>query len=243
MDQTAANFIKALSDYASEENSKNLARFFKTGKGQYGEGDVFIGVKVPQTRAVCRKFKHMPLPEIQKLLDSKVHEHRLAAVILLAGQIKQPKISSQDRSKIYQMYLKNVRAGRVNNWDLVDLSAGYIMGTWLADKPKDILFELANSPSLWCRRAAIMSAFEFIMRGDATTSLQLAQKLLYDPHDLIQKAVGWQLREIGKRVNRKTLLDFLDAHAATMPRTTLRYAIEHLSPSQRQHYMQLKTQK
>jgi 3-methyladenine DNA glycosylase AlkD len=215
-----------------------LQRFFKTGEGQYGSGDVFIGVRVPATRLVCKQFSTLPLPEIQKLLDSPVHECRLAAVILLANQYKKAKPA--DKEAIFRMYLKNVRRGRVNNWDIVDSSAEFIIGEQLWDRPRDLLFELAKSESVWERRVAIISSFQFIKHGDASTTLMLAERLLHDKHDLIQKAVGWMLREIGKRGGRDELLAFLDTHAAVMPRTMLRYAIEHLPAEGRTHYMNLK---
>ncbi len=224
-----------LAKYASDADAVFLQRFFKTGKGQYGEDDKFIGVRVPMTRKVCKQFKDLSLPEVQKLFDSGVHEHRLAAVILLVN--KYPKADKNQQFKIYELYLKNIKNGRVNNWDLVDASAEHIIGAHSFDTDRKVLFELARSNDLWQKRVGIMSAFNFIKRGDASTTLELAEILLHDPHDLIQKAVGWQLREVGKRVDQNLLLEFLDKHAATMPRTTLRYAIEHLTPEIRHHYM------
>jgi len=238
---TAADIEAELASHAITADGTFLAGFFKTGAGQYGEGDVFIGVRVPQIRAACKVYKSLPLAEIQKLLDSKVHEYRLAAVILLSNQYKQA--SEDERTTIFELYLKNVRRGRVNNWDLVDSSAEFIIGPYLATKPKDLLFELAESDNLWQRRVAMLSSFAYIKQGDATVALQLCETLLHDKQDLMHKAVGWMLREIGKRCDRALLLEFLDAHAHDMPRTTLRYAIEHLPPEQKQHYMQLKNKK
>jgi len=238
MSAAADDIMAALQQYASSADAVFLQRFFKTGKGEYGAGDVFIGVRVPQTRAVCKQFKDLSLPEIDRLFASPVHEHRLAAVIMLAAQYA--KAAGQARQKIYELYLKNVMAGRVNNWDLVDASAEFIVGPWLWNKPKGVLFELARSDSIWCRRVSIMAAFNYVKCGDATVTLQLAEQLLHDAEDLIQKAVGWQLREVGKRVDRQLLLNFLDKHAHDMPRTTLRYAIEHLSAAQKAQYMRLK---
>ncbi|HSX00257.1 MAG TPA: DNA alkylation repair protein [Patescibacteria group bacterium] len=235
MSATANEVIAALQQHASTSDATFLQRFFKTGEGQYGADDTFIGVRVPQTRAVCRQFKDLPLNEIQKLLDSRIHEHRLAAVILLADQYV--KANEPMQKQIYELYLKNVRHNRVNNWDLVDSSAEFIVGPWLADKSKDILFDLAATDSIWCRRVGIMAAFDYIKKGDATVTIELAEVLLQDKQDLIQKAVGWQLREVGKRVDKRLLLDFLDKHAHDMPRTTLRYALEHLSVEQKAHYM------
>ncbi len=234
----ATDLQDELAKYASDADAVFLQRFFKTGKGQYGEGDQFIGVRVPMTRKVCRQFKDLPLSEVQKLFDSPIHEHRLAAVILLAN--KYPKADKADQETIYDMYLANVRKGRINNWDLVDVSAEHVIGAHEFNTGRVILFELARSKDVWQKRVAIMSAFYFIKRGDVSTTLELAEILLHDPHDLIQKAVGWQLREVGKRVDQKLLLDFLDKHAATMPRTTLRYAIEHLDQKAKQYYMSLK---
>lgn len=199
---------------------------------------MFIGVRVPATRAVCKQFANLPLPEVQKLFDSPVHEHRLAAVILLANQYK--KADAQMRESIFNLYLKNARAGRINNWDLVDVSAEFVIGPHIQHTDRKLLFDLAKSDDIWRRRIGIMSAFYYLKQGDAATTLELAEVLLHDRHDLIQKAVGWQLREVGKKCGRELLLQFLDKHAATMPRTALRYAIEHLSPQQRQHYMKLK---
>lgn len=232
---TAEDFKKAIQLYANSDDAVFLQRFFRTGKGQYGEGDVFIGVRVPQTRAVCKQFKDLSLSEIQLLLDSPVHEHRLAAVLLLVGQFTRADEAKQ--RQIYDMYIKNVRANRVNNWDIVDSSAPYIVGAWVSDES---LVTLAESESVWCRRVAVMTTFAYIKAGDPELSLQLSKRLLHDPHDLIQKAVGWMIREVGRRGNRAAQLAFLDAYAAEMPRTMLRYAIEHLEPVQKQRYMNAK---
>lgn len=235
----ASNVISKLKAYAKPEDAVFLQRFFKTGKGQYGEGDVFIGVRVPQTRSVCKLYADLPLGEVQKLFDSDVHEHRLAGAIILTYQY--PK--SVHKKSIYDLYLKNVWAGRINNWDIVDVTAENVIGRHLFEQnlPRDILFTLARSDNVWHKRVAIMSSFYFFKKGDGdfTTTLKLCELLLHDTHDLIQKAVGWMLREIGKRVDTKILIDFLNKHAATMPRTALRYATEHLSPEIRQYYMDL----
>jgi 3-methyladenine DNA glycosylase AlkD len=232
---TADDFMAALQKHAVVKDAKFLGRFFKTGAGQYGEGDVFIGVRVPQTRLVCREFKDMPLLEIQKLFDSPVHEHRLAAVILLSDQYK--KADDAGRDAIFNLYLKNVYAGRINNWDIVDCSAEFVIGPHLQNTDRKLLFELAKSPDIWQRRVSILSAFWYVRHNDYATTLRLTEILLHDKQDLIQKAVGWQLREVGKR-DRALLLNFLDQHAATMPRTALRYSIEHLTPEQKAHYME-----
>ena len=225
---TATELITALQERASAADAVFLQRFFKTGEGQYGAGDVFIGVRVPKTRLVAKQFKDLSPTEIQKLLDSKVHEHRLAALIILTLQY--PMASAAQKQAIYKLYLKNVYHGRINNWDLVDISAPQIVGEHLQNRPRDILFDLAKSDDLWRRRVAILSSFAFIKTGEPDTCLKLAEILLHDNHDLIQKAVGWMLREIGKRNGRQILLNFLNRHAHEMPRTMLRYSIEHLSP-------------
>ncbi len=237
--QTAKQFIDAIGAYYNKERAEAAKWFFKTGKGGYGEGDQFLGATVPKTRLVCKEFKDLPLAEVQKLLDSPIHDHRLGAVIILVGQYKKAKNDAKKRDDIFDLYVKNVRKGRVNNWDIVDSSAGFIIGPHEEHNDRQLLFELAKSDNLWQRRVGIMSAFYYLYQGDASTTLKLAELLLHDQQDLIQKAVGWQLRELGKRVDRQLLLDFLDKHAATMPRTALRYAIEHLPPEQRTHYMQL----
>jgi len=228
---TAREVIGALKAHADAKDAVFLQRFFKTAEGQYGAGDVFIGVRVPAIRAVCKRFKNLPLGEVEKLLASDIHECRVAAVIVLVGQFAgAPK-------EIYDMYLKNVYAGRINNWDIVDISAEFIVGEYLKDKPRDVLFELAKSTNIWQRRVAMLSAFQFVKSGDASTTLALAEILLHDSHDLIQKAVGWMLREVGKRCDEVLLTTFLEKHAKEMPRTMLRYAIERLSPTQKAHFM------
>ncbi len=234
----ASEVQQALQKHASDHDALFLQRFFKTGAGQYGEGDVFIGVRVPKTREVCKEFKELPLAEIQKLLDSEIHEHRLSALIILTMQF--PKADVGKQKTIYDFYLKNVHMGRVNNWDLVDTSADKILGAYLLDRPRDILIELTRSEDLWEKRVAMISTFLFIKKGEPATAFEIAEILLHDTHDLIQKAVGWMLREIGKRCDEQLLTEFLDQHAHNMPRTALRYSIERLSPDLKRHYMQLK---
>jgi 3-methyladenine DNA glycosylase AlkD len=235
---TAKDFMRTLATYASPERAANSAWFFKTGEGQYGAGDQFAGVRVPDIRTVCKQFAALPLPEIQKLLDSAVHEHRLAAVIILSNQYK--KADEAGKKAIYDLYLKNVYDGRVNNWDIVDSSAHFIVGPYVEKHPSDILVKLAHSDNLWQRRVAMISTFHFLRSGDPDLTLQMAEILLHDKHDLIQKAVGWALREMGKHCDTKLLTDFLDRHAATMPRTSLRYAIEHLGSRNKRGYMNKK---
>ncbi len=231
---TAEEFQLSLSQYGSDSDAAHLQRFFKTGPGEYGEGDLFIGAKVPDTRRVCREFKNLPREEIQKLLNSPFHEHRLGAVIVLVNQFK------NSQKEVYEFYLKNVYAGLINNWDIVDSSAHQIVGGYLINKQKDIIYELAQSEKLWEKRVAIIATFHFIKNGDSSTTIDIAEVLLHDKHDLIHKAVGWMLREVGKRVDEAMLIDFLDKYAREMPRTMLRYSIEKLSESKRQYYLKLK---
>lgn len=237
---TAHDVQEALSALADPEDAAFLQRFFKTGPGQYGEGDVFAGVRVPQTRAVAKRFADLPLTEVRALLDSPVHEHRLAGLVILNSAFARAsgarRRDEPERGRLAAFYLEAVRDGRVNNWDLVDASAEYVLGEYLADRPRELLTELAGSPVLWERRVAVLSSFAFIKRGDASTTLLLAARLLDDPEDLMHKAVGWMLRETGKRVDRALLLGFLDEHAARMPRTMLAYATEHLDAETRAAY-------
>ena len=224
----------ALAALADPDVATGAARYFKTGPGQYGEGDVFVGVKVPAVRGVVKRFRGLPLDEIDALLDDAEHEHRLAGVLLLVSAYPGASAEVVDR------YLAAVRRGRVNNWDLVDASSEFILGPWLlgGDPQRDrgLLRELAASDSLWERRVAVLATFDFLKHGDASTTLELAEMLLGDREDLMQKAVGWMLRETGKRVSRQALTGFLDRHAAAMPRTMLSYATEHLDPEDRARY-------
>lgn len=241
---TAAAVQAELAKVADAGDAVHLQRFFKTGPGEYGAGDVFIGVRVPKTRKAVKDFAELPLSEIDVLLDSAMHEHRLAGLVILNGWMaramrkKSADIALQQR--IVELYLAAVRRGRVNNWDLVDASAEFIVGPWLLDRPRDLLFELAAQESLWERRVALLSTFAFIKAGDTGTTLELSELLLGDRRDLIQKALGWMLREIGKRVDAGILTGFLDAHAADMGRTALSYATEHLTSEQRTHYRSLR---
>jgi 3-methyladenine DNA glycosylase AlkD len=227
---TAAEVIAALAAEADAERAVGLSRFFKSAPGDYGEGDLFLGLTVPTVRRLVKPFLDLPLDEVTKLLDSGYHEHRLVALLILVAQARKRPEGTAD------FYLAAVRSGRVNNWDLVDASAEFILGEYLYDRPRDVLFELAAAESVWERRVAMISTFGLIKRGDASTTLEIAEILLPDSHDLIRKAVGWMLREVGKRVDRSLLVGFLDANAARMSRTTLSYATEHLSKEERQHY-------
>lgn len=235
---TAENFKLELVKYALPENREILMRFFKSGPGEYGEGDEFIGIKVPNTRKVCKLFTDMSLDEIQKLLDSPIHEHRLGGAIILT--YKYPKSSDADKQGIFDMYLENIAANKINNWDIVDVTCEHIVGAHLLKKGKKLLLNLAASDNLWARRVSIVSTFTYIKNSEPDTTLQVAEILLFDKHDLIQKAVGWMLREVGKRCEEEILTDFLDKHANEMPRTMLRYAIERLPEEKRIHYLKLK---
>jgi 3-methyladenine DNA glycosylase AlkD len=238
--ETAARVRAALAEVADPGDAIHLRRFFKTAPGEYGAGDVFIGVRVPATRSIAKRFATLPLTEIDALLDSPVHEERLAALVILnarfAAASKPRAFDDEARAAMVELYLAAVRRGRVNNWDLVDVSAENIIGPWLLDKPRDLLFDLAAAQSLWERRVALLSSFAFIKAGDATTTFELSRRLLTDRRDLIQKALGWMLREIGKRIDEQLLTDFLDQHAAEMGRTALGYAIERLDPAVRANY-------
>lgn len=209
-----------------------MQRFFKTGPGEYGEGDRFRGISVPPLRALAREFAQLPLTETWKLLASPLHEDRLLALLLLNGSFA--KGDGKLRAKIHARYLKSTRY--INNWDLVDSSAEHIVGAWLFDRSRRPLQQLARSPSLWERRIAIVATFHFIRRDDFDDTLKIASLLLHDDQDLIHKATGWMLREVGKR-DRKRLTQFLGQHATRMPRTMLRYAIEHFPPRMRAKYM------
>lgn len=240
----ATDVQRALAALADPARARSSQAYFKTAPGQYGEGDVFIGVTVPQQRAVAKAFSSLSLAELDALLESPVHEHRSTAVIIAVGQFERAsRVRGRDegmRAALAGWYLAAVRRGRVNNWDIVDTSAPGILGAWLFDRPRDVLFGLAASPVVWERRVAVIATLGLINRGDASTTLQLAALLRDDRQDLIQKAVGWMLREVGKRVDRALLIGFLDEHAARMPRTELSYATEHLAPELRAHYRALR---
>ena len=234
---TSADVIGALDAVASPRDAAQLQGYFKTGPGEYGEGDVFIGVRVPAMRKVAKEFRHLDLDAIDELLDSAIHEHRACALLVLGDQFAS---GIGDRAVIVDRYLSALRRGRVNNWDLVDSSAGDILGRWLLDKERSLLFDLAASESLWERRVAMIATSAFTWAGDPSATIELAERLLPDRADLIQKAVGWMLREVGKRVDRDVLTGFLDQHAASMGRTALSYATEHLTPEERAHYRAMK---
>jgi 3-methyladenine DNA glycosylase AlkD len=231
---TAAAVRRALRAQADPVRARNVARFFKCGPGDYGEGDRFIGVTVPAQRAVARRFRDLPLDEADTLLQSAIHEERLTALLVLVHQFTRSN-DERLRRRIFALYRKRLR--HVDNWDLVDSSAEHIVGGWLADKPRDTLDRLARSSHLWSRRVAMLATFHYVKRGDHRDAMRIAAILLHDRHDLIHKAVGWMLREVGKRASAEALTAFLERHAATMPRTMLRYAIERLPAGERAAWM------
>ncbi len=235
---SAQEVMNDLAKYSSDADAVFLQKFFKTGPGEYGEGDTFIGVRVPQTRKVCKQYSDLSLVEIEKLLQSPIHEHRLAATIIMSGQYK--RADPKRRESLYNLYLKGLDGGMINNWDIIDTSCEYIVGEHHRNTNRDKLFSLAKSKKLWDKRVAIISTFNYIKTGQARTTLDVAELLVDEDEDLVQKAVGWMLREVGKRVDEELLFSFLDKHAATMPRTMLRYACEKLTPQKKQHYYQLK---
>lgn len=221
-----------LKKLARQDKANFLPRFFKTGIGEYGEGDLFIGVTVPEQRQIALKYKGLPLEQIEELLKSPIHEERLTALFILVHRFT--KAAPEEQKQIYDLYLKNTKS--VNNWDLVDSSAHFIVGAYLFERPRQLLYQLASSDNLWERRIAMISTYYFIKRGQFTDTLKIAEILLVDKHDLIHKAVGWMLREIGNR-DLKTEEAFLNKHYQQMPRTMLRYAIEKFSSEKRQHYL------
>jgi len=225
---------KELQKLANSEKAKDLSRFFKTGKGQYGEGDIFLGVSVPDQRKTARKYPNLSLDEIQELLSSKVHEHRLTSLFILIN--KYQKSDDKNKKKMFDFYLKNTK--NINNWDLVDSSSSYIVGDYLLNKAekRTILYKLAESKNLWERRIAVMSTFAFIKNNEFEDALKIAEILLNDEYDLIHKAVGWMLREIGSR-NQGEEENFLKKHYKKMPRTMLRYAVEKFQKNKKEFYM------
>lgn len=230
---SAASELKNL---ANPSRAFDHQRFFKTAKGQYGEGDIFLGITVPQVRKIATKHKKISFKEIEVLTASKYHELRLCGLIILTLQFKETKDRSV-RKSIFNFYLKQAKAGRINNWDLVDVTAP-IIGAYLVDEnnPYPLLEKLSRSKTLWDRRLAIIFTFAFIRAGELDPTIEISQKLLRDEHDLIHKAVGWMLREVGKR-DVRVLRDFLRDYSHKMPRTALRYAIEKLPEPERKKWL------
>ena len=220
-----SQLIKELQEFANPERANLSQRFFKTGKREYGEGDVFLGIVVPKTRSITKKYLDLDVKDVGDLLNSDIHEYRLAGLLILVG-----KYQKGEKEKIFNFYLNN--SSRINNWDLVDLTAPRIVGNYLLDKNRDVLYNLSKSDNLWERRIAIISTFAFIRENDFKDSLKIAEILLDDKYDLIHKAVGWMLREVGKK-NINELRKFLKKNYKQMPRTMLRYSIEKFPEEER----------
>lgn len=224
--------IEELKNIADPDIAEHSQRFFKTGPGDYGQGDLFLGIRVPAIRKTAKKYSHLSLEENEKLLHSKFHEARFCALAMLVH--KYQKGNDEARSSIYNLYISNTQY--INNWDLVDTSAHHIVGHFLNEKDREPLYRFAHSENLWERRMAIMSTLYFIKQDDFSDTLAIARLLLNDPHDLIHKAVGWMLREVGNRnLNREKT--FLDKHIQSMPRTMVRYAIEKFPEEERKEYL------
>ena len=234
---TAERFVKRLRAHRSPAELAKVQRYFKSGEGQYGEGDEFMGVRMGQVFTLSEEFKEMPPAEIEKLLESPVHEVRAGGLKIMAKQAASKKTPERRRKELFDLYLR--RTDRINNWDLVDLGAWDVVGRHLVDKPRDLLYELARSRNLWERRTAILATLYFVRRGDLDDAFGIAEMLLADDHDLIHKATGGVLREAGKK-DRQRLITFLDRHATTMPRTALRYAIEHFDKELRDYYLHMR---
>jgi 3-methyladenine DNA glycosylase AlkD len=224
--------LSEMEHQANPEKAKNLSRFFKTGKGEYGEGDKFLGIIVPVQRENAKNYIDLKLKDIQQLLDGKYHEHRLTGLIILTLKFK--KADEKTKKIIFDFYLKNTKY--INNWDLVDLTAPNIVGIYLLNKDPKIIYKLAKSKNLWERRIAVLSTFAFLKENQLSPTLKVGSILIEDKNDLIQKAVGWMLRELGKR-NLKTEEEFLIKYIKKMGRTCLRYAIEKFSEDKRKYYL------
>jgi len=227
--------ISELEGYGSPERAKHSLRFFKTGKGEYGESDLFYGASVPEMRIVAKKYKDASFDDVQGLLENKYHECRLVALMILVDKYRRAKTDSEKKS-IYKVYLKNTKY--INNWDLVDLSAHNIVGAYIYEHKDEIktFYKLVDSKDLWQKRIAIISTFYFIKKGELDATLNMAEMLIHDKHDLIHKATGWMLREIGKR-DQNIEEKFLQKHYKNMPRTMLRYAIERFDDKKKEFYM------
>ncbi|MEQ1771650.1 MAG: DNA alkylation repair protein [Devosia sp.] len=231
---TAAAFTRHLLALQDDEELRKIQRYFKSGEGEYGHGDTFIGVRMGSIFALAKEFVALPIDEIEKLLDSDIHESRVSALSIMAKQFALKTTTEAQRKELYDLYLH--RHDRINNWDLVDLAAWHVIGPWLVGKPHAILHNLAKSRNMWERRTAILATFAFIKRGELDDTFAIAERLLTDPEDLIHKAAGGMLRAAGDK-DLTALTGFLERHAASMPRTMLRYAVEHLTPAQRKDWL------
>ena len=232
MNNQVANIKNEMRKLANKKIAEHSQRFFKTGKGQYGEGDIFLGIRVPVLRKIAKKFRRISLAEVSKLLESKFHEERLLSILMLVNLFKSG--DEDDQELIYELYLDKTKF--INNWDIVDISAGNIVGAFLFEKDKAPLYRLVFSENLWERRIAIVATFYFIKNDEFDDTLKIAEILFTDKEDLIHKAVGWMLREVGKRVI-EIEEEFLEEHYLKMPRTMLRYAIERFPETRRKMYL------
>ena len=237
---TAKTFTKELEKHQSDKELQKIQRYFKTGENEYGHGDKFIGVKMGQVFAIAKEFGEMPIGEIEKLLESPIHEVRAGAVSLMDKASRDKKISQDRLKEFFELYMR--RHDRINNWDLCDLGCLHMTGSYLFDKSRSILYKLAKSKNIWERRTAILSTCYFIRQGELDDTFKIAEVLVRDEEELIHKATGWMLRFAGTK-NAKKLISFLDKYAATMPRTLLRYSIEHFNKKDREYYMNLKKDK
>ena len=228
MKQITKTITSELQALSNAEKREIFPKFFKAGKGEYGEGDRFLGVTVPNIRAIAKLHKDISLDEIRDLMLSEWHEVRLCALLIMVEKSK--KKDEALRQQLFDLYLS--QTDRINNWDLVDLSCRFIIGEYLLDKSRDILYQLAQSPLLWDNRIAIVSTYAFIRKGQLEDTYALSDLMMQHPHDLMHKAIGWMLREAGKRDSER-LYDYVMSHRADMPRTMLRYAIEKFSPKER----------
>ena len=233
---TAQQFIVRLEALQSNEELEKIHRYFKSGEGEYGQGDRFIGVRMGHVFALAKEFVDMEPAEIERLMESDIHEARAGAMRLMADQFSKKGTTEARKEELYKLYLR--RHDRINNWDLVDLAAWFVVGPWLVGKPHDVLYKLAKSKNMWERRTAILATFPFIKRGDPSDTFAISEVLMGDKEDLIHKACGTMLRSVGTK-NMPKLIGFLDANSARMPRVMLRYAIERLTPEQRKHYLEL----
>ena len=234
---TAKKFIQRLKAHQSDEELKKIQRYFKSGKGEYGYGDKFMGVKMGNLFALAKEFGEMPIKEIEKLLENPIHEVRAGAVSIMDKASRNKNISKDRLKDFFDLYMR--RHDRINNWDLCDLGCLHMTGSYLYDKPHDILYKLARSKNSWERRTAILSTCYFLRQGDTTDTFRIAEILVNDKEDLVHKATGWMLRFAGTK-DRKKLISFLDKYAATMPRTLLRYSIEHFNTKEKGYYMKMK---
>jgi 3-methyladenine DNA glycosylase AlkD len=235
---TAKDFIARLKAHQSDDELKKIQRYFKSKEGDYGHGDKFMGVKMGTLFALAKEFGEMPIEEIEKLLESPIHEARAGAVSIMDKASRNKKITKERLKDFFDLYMR--RHDRINNWDLCDLGCLYMTGSYLYDKPHDILYKLARSKNIWERRTAILSTCYFIRQGDLNDTFKIAEILVNDKEDLIHKATGWMLRFAGAK-DRKKLIAFLNKYAATMPRTLLRYSIEHFSSKERELYLKMRS--